>query len=78
MKKLVSFTENTDKTILKKIEELSLKNGMNKSRIMEDCLIYGYCLLYAEENEIDDIVISMKNRYGNIVDVNKIKSIILK
>ncbi|WP_307993051.1 hypothetical protein [uncultured Clostridium sp.] len=71
-KKLVSFSEDS-REVREKIKGISLNSGLSESRIIENCLLYGYCFLYGEKNEVEKIDKIMKKRYGNINTLNNMK-----
>lgn len=76
-KKLISFTDNSQE-ILIMIKDISKETKQSESRIIEDCMIYGFCLLYGNDENIDAILSLMKKRYGNIIDDKKIRGLINK
>ena len=69
------MTADTHK-IREKISQISMNIGLTESRIIEECVIYGYCVLYGEESDIPDMISIMKKRHGNIFDENKFKDIL--
>lgn len=74
-KKLIYFSENCQE-FLTIIKEISKETKQSESRIIEDCMLYGFCLLYGNENNIDMLTSVLRKRYGNIIDSDKIKSLI--
>lgn len=42
---LISFSKDSD-FVRKKIDELSEKSGLSKSRIYEECLMFGFVCMY--------------------------------
>ena len=75
LKKLVSFSVDS-KDVREKIAEVSIRTGLSNSRIIEDCMICGYGFLYGSEEDAEHIVDIMRQRYGNIIDVDWLKQVL--
>lgn len=77
IKKLISLTSDTTK-LRDAIFQTSLRTGLTESRIIEDCIICGFAFLYGNEEDIPETLSIMKKRYGNIVDIEKLKNFLQK
>lgn len=67
---LISFSKDSD-FVRKKIDELSEKSGLSKSRIYEECLMFGFVCMY-DNDDIERYKQKMGERYcilnRNIID----------